>query len=511
MKEEIIFWMDEETIKKFCELSGDYSSIHTDEEFARRTIFRKRVAHGILLLIVASKLRMIPYTHCIKDIEVDFLGPVFIGDSLHLLAETEKNHVILLTMYRNKSIVVKAKIKLQKGNFDEYSRVSAKKQCIFSTKLRQKKHTMDTVNVGDSVCESLLIGNNHISAIEKIINGVCNKKITAQLLLLSSLSSFVGMCLPGKNGILLKFDAHFSEKIPINISLIFKGEILGKSEYTQTIGSEFSIRNGCNLYVKGNVTSLVSDNPVEMISIQEMKEKHYGLDLKGKTALITGASRGLGETTAKLLSLYGANIVVNFYKGKHDAEKIVDEIEKNGGSAMAVYADVSNEADVREMFSAVKRVFGTVDILVNNAIADAHQKQFLEIVWRDIQSEIDVTLKGAFNCCKEAIPGMLEKNNGSIINISSIWTETPSTHQLKYILPKSGLLGLTRYLAEEYTRKGIRTNLVIPGGMRTDLNSSNKTTIKPVDVAKVIVFLSSSLSSKISGQRIIVSEGGPYL
>jgi 3-oxoacyl-[acyl-carrier protein] reductase len=229
---------------------------------------------------------------------------------------------------------------------------------------------------------------------------------------------------------------------------------------------------------------------------------------------------------AKLFSVHSAKVIVNYFRGKKDAERIIREIKGNDGEAISCYADVSVYEDVEKMVSLVCRKYGTIDILINNAVRDANPVDFLDLTWSDIQKDIDVTLKGAFHCCQSVIPIMVKNGSGNIINVSTVYTEKPPVKQFKYVLSKSGLIGLTRSLAAEYTSKGIRVNMVVPSFMETDLVASVPMTYRkqfaqsnpmhrnasPVETAQTILFLASSYSSYISGQRIILTGGDvPYL
>ena len=258
-----------------------------------------------------------------------------------------------------------------------------------------------------------------------------------------------------------------------------------------------------------------------MPNITELREKALDLQLKNKVVLITGASRGIGETTAKLFSLYGAKVAVNYLNGRDDAERIVKEITGSGGAAIAVCADVSNGEQVRAMVKTICAEFGTIDILVNNAVSNAFESEFMTLSWEEVQKDIDVIVRGAFNCCKEVIPHMIKNGQGKIINVSTVYTDNPPAHQVKYVVAKSGLVGLTRGLAVELASRNIQVNMVVPSVVETDLTAGiNKMVLKgmiqntpmkrlasSVDVARAIVFLASSLNSFTTGQKIMVTGG----
>ncbi len=263
-----------------------------------------------------------------------------------------------------------------------------------------------------------------------------------------------------------------------------------------------------------------------MPTVRQLKESALDMGIKDKVVLITGASRGLGETTAKLFALSGAKVIVNYFHGKHDAERIVNEIIEEGGEAFEVQADVSDLLQVRRMVQKAVEKYGNVNVLVNNAVKDFKPISFSRLTWEEIQKDIDVVVKGAFNCCKEVIPLMLKQGGGKIINLGTVATDNPPANQIKYVISKSGLVGLTRSLSIEFAAKNIQINTVVPNFVETDLvshipdvyrkkiaqDTPMQRNAQPIDVAQAVIFLASSYSSFTTGQKIMVTGGGaPYL
>jgi len=274
------------------------------------------------------------------------------------------------------------------------------------------------------------------------------------------------------------------------------------------------------------VTALVNQPHRIMPTIKDMKTAAADMGIRGKVVLITGASRGIGETIAKLLSLHGARIIVNYHRGKDDATRVVREITAEGGDAIAVQADVTRLDEVRRMITEAGDRYGPINVLVNNAVRDFRPIPFLNLTWDEIQMDLDVVAKGAFHCCREVIPHMLVAGGGKIINISSVAVDDPPPDQVKYVLAKSALVGLTRSLSIEFAAKNIQVNLVVPNFIETDLVAhipegfrariARETPMQrlgsPIEVAQAVVFLASSLSAFTTGQKIMVTGGGaPYL
>ncbi len=246
------------------------------------------------------------------------------------------------------------------------------------------------------------------------------------------------------------------------------------------------------------------------------------LRLRGKTALVTGSSRGVGAAVARAYASEGARVVVNYRASAEEAEKVLDSIEKRGGHAIAIQADVSSPSDVQMMFGRVKREFGGLDILVNCAgVADgkiwkASVKDLKLESWRRV---FGVDVFGTFLCAQEAVR-MMERKGGKIVNISSTPVLTGDTQGLVYASAKASTLTMTKMLARMLAPK-INVNCMILGAIDTtwvnwlsqkeigNLKSSIplKRFGEPADVANLAVFLASEEANYITGQGIVIDGG----
>jgi len=242
--------------------------------------------------------------------------------------------------------------------------------------------------------------------------------------------------------------------------------------------------------------------------------------LNGKVMLITGASRGIGRATALLAAANHAQVIINYQKNAEVANRLVEEITKMGFSASAIYGDVSQEADVREIFRIVREKYGRLDILVNNA---GIMRNNLLIMTRlqEFQDVMDVNCRGTFLCTQYAAKMMIRQKSGKIINLASIMGVYGAKGLIPYASSKSFVIGLTKSAAKELGPFNITVNAVAPGFIETDLTADTKTQIrdeilrnislgrmgKPDDVAKVILFLCSDLADYVNGQIIGVDGG----
>ena len=245
-----------------------------------------------------------------------------------------------------------------------------------------------------------------------------------------------------------------------------------------------------------------------------------GIDLSGKVALVTGASRGIGAVVASRLALAGARVGVNFHASSELATVISDKINKAGGEAFLVGGDVSQEDEAEAVVKQLVEHFGSIDILVNNAGINIDQL-LIRMKTEDFDRVLNVNLRGAFLCTRYAMTHMIRQRSGRVINMSSVVGLSGNPGQANYAAAKAGLVGLTKAVAREVASRNVTVNALAPGyivtSMVEEIPEGKHDQIlaripmgrfgTPEDVAEAVVFLSSDGASYITGQVLTIDGG----
>lgn len=244
------------------------------------------------------------------------------------------------------------------------------------------------------------------------------------------------------------------------------------------------------------------------------------MDLKGQTALVTGAGKGIGRAVALKLASCGADVVINYAGSEEAAKKTAQDCESFGVKALCIKCDVSDEKQVEEMVKEAAGHFGGIDILVNNA-GITKDNIILRMSEQDFDDVIAINLKGVFNCMKHVSKLMLKSRYGRIISISSVVGIRGNAGQVNYSASKAGVIGMTKSLAKELASKGITVNAVAPGMIETDMTGGMNQEArermlssipcgsmgKAEDIAEAVCFFAGKKSGYITGQVLSVDGG----
>lgn len=536
-------------VSRFADLTGDRSSLHVNAAFARRSAYRQPVVHGMLpvaYLAMLPSLSMEGFRAVPVGLTGRFTSPVFEGDALTLAAGPGRmagdgtQVEIDYRVTRDQTVVTSGTIAVEYDTAGALDALPSKNgnAALLLRPTEVNNFLLEEIETGAIDCLEFAVSQDAIAAFMSLLAegttdgataaGVAERVYLPNLLSMLLYSTSIGVSLPGASATFLEFSARVERPVELNTPYNLRGRITHRSAATRILKKELLVAaaGSEDVIVRGKASTLVSKPFNRMPSSKELRALGTGFGLDGKVVLITGASRGIGETTAKLFALHGAKVIVNYHRGADDARRVVEEITGTGGQAIALAGDVSKPEDVKALVRLGREQYGAVHVLVNNAARDYRPVPFLRLTWDDIQKDLDVIVKGAFLCCQEVIPLMLDQGEGRIINISTIAADNPPPDQTKYVIAKSALVGLTRSLSIEFAARNIQVNLVVPNFVETDFVAHIQDGFRkkiareipmqragsPVDVARAVLFLASAYSSFTTGQKVMVTGGGaPYL
>ncbi|MBO8158196.1 3-oxoacyl-ACP reductase FabG [Thermosyntropha sp.] len=243
--------------------------------------------------------------------------------------------------------------------------------------------------------------------------------------------------------------------------------------------------------------------------------------MKGRIALVTGAGRGIGAAIAEKLAESGAKVAINYNSSKEAAFALLEKMRTRGFEVIAVKADVAEPSQVEAMFEKIEKTWGGVNILVNNAGVGL-KKLITDTAVEEWDRVININLKGAFLCSRRALPGMISRRYGRIINIASVWGITGASCESVYAASKGGLIAFTKSLAREAGYSGITVNAIAPGPVQTEMLDSelDREEIaelindipagrlgRAADIAEACLYLASDKAEFINGQVMVVDGG----
>ncbi len=240
----------------------------------------------------------------------------------------------------------------------------------------------------------------------------------------------------------------------------------------------------------------------------------------GQRVCITGGSGGIGRAAVKAFAAAGFQVVFTYLTQSAAAASLAAEVRASGGEAIAVQADLTDSRQVEMLFAKAAAVFGGIDVLVNNA-GIAAQGLLMDLPESEWDRILDVNLKSVYLCCKAALPYMVSKKKGCIINVSSMWGQAGASCEAAYSAAKAGVIGLSKALAKEMGPSHIRVNCIAPGVIDTPMNAGLseadlqalreetplETIGRPEDVAALMLFLASDRAAFITGQVLGVNGG----
>ena len=375
----------------------------------------------------------------------------------------------------------------------------------------------------------------HMSA-EYVKSTSFQKPVVHGMLSASFISTMIGTRLPGEGALWSSQMLEFLRPAFVGDTLVVRSTVVQKSDATRTLVLDTKVSNQHNqILVSGRslVKALGSESGVEKkeassdIESQSTELKQSQLEnlpqkSNKRIVLVTGGSRGIGEAIVLRLAEKGYEVVVNYSSDGVGASELIEKVCSKGFVAVDGRADVSNIEDLEKLKIRIQDSVGSITDVVHCASPIPIPTAFEFLSWEDFQVQIDVQLKGAFNCTKVFLPHMLEAKKGTFIYVSSIFAEgVPPSMQAHYVSTKAALSALGRSIAVEYGSKGIRSNIVAPGMTKTEMfsgipektkllakmNTPLRKIAAPEDIANAVEFLISDSSSHITGETIRICGG----
>lgn len=342
-----------------------------------------------------------------------------------------------------------------------------------------------------------------------------NKPVVHGMLSASYISTLIGTLLPGSGALWTSQTLDFLLPAFVGDTLSVAAVVLQKSPATRMLVLETKVSNQFGQVLVSGISNV---RALE-IKVEETFQMNTQIP---KTILVTGSSRGIGAAIATRLAELGHRVVINYSQQSLTADELVAAVTGRGFNALAVRANVASVPDLLELKRATEEKFGPIEDVVHCAAPTPVPMPLLDLTWEAFQAQVDVQLKGAFNCAKIFLPQMVERKEGSFLFIGSIFSDgVPPTQQSAYVATKAGLTAFARALAVEYGPKGVRSNVIAPGMTQTDMIAkiSDKTKMltkmntplrrlaEPSDIAGVAEFLIGPAGRHITGETIRVCGG----
>ncbi|MCA9402090.1 MAG: SDR family NAD(P)-dependent oxidoreductase, partial [Candidatus Omnitrophica bacterium] len=454
----LTFTLTEETLGSFIQLTGDESSLHTDSAFAQNSIYKRRVAHGMLPLIYVSFVPLLFKEQkplCWKHCAVRFLQPIFVGETYSLTIDAKTKSHFTFVHAGSKRPVIQGRF-----TYDYLGQPLTQTESHGDQpRFKEEKHHFKDIQKHQSAGFSFQPNTSLLKTYFLAAVSGCEKKegleFTRWLRLCDAasfcahmmISAVVGMFLPGRYATFIDCATDFQAVIDPAKTYFLNSEVIFKSISAQMIQEVCTMTSQGGdqqplFQAKFNVR--VDEPQPQTPAMRALQSQFHDLGLKDKIVLITGAGRGIGAVTAKLFAVYGAKVVINYKSNTKQAAEVLKDIQSCGGEGTIIQADITQLEDVRRLFDEMTKVYGGIDVLVNNAADQYLHRDLTTILWEDFQQDIDVIVKGAFFCSQSAAVIFRHRGGGKIINISSLEVDQPTQGHLTYAVAKSGLAGMTR-------------------------------------------------------------------
>lgn len=525
-------------VRAFAALTGDFSSLHMDAEFARRTRYRRQVVHGMLpVSLLACLGRDLPPGRSLRfeSLEVRFQRPVHLGDGIRMEARAAPVEAGTEGMLAVEAKVFglagprpelattvrgKARVEAQGGMLSAASRAS-----LLTQPLEEAKYELAEV---DGCVESLRFCADPVT-FYRFLEEICPDRTPREAVPCANLaaalttSTLVGMRLPGRNATFRGMALEFARNLEPGESYMLEGAVRRISPAATLAQADLCIRGEEGEMASGSLEVLVNPPPGAMPSVGELAASPGGPGLQGQVVIVAGGSRGIGETCAKLLGLQGAQVVLTYYQGASDAQRVADELAAAGADALVQRCDARNTRDVEAVRDAALERFGRVDGLVYCAVGEFISRPLQEQHWSHFAAELEVSLGGLHAFCAALRPALRESGGGRVVAFSTVATREPPRGQGPYVAAKGAVEAYVRSLAKELAGDNIQVNALLPQMTETDLVAGIPAALRErladargsgrhlraEEVARVVCLMLSPWGAPISGQCILLNQGEP--
>jgi len=505
----------------FSQLSGDQNPLHIDSEYASRTQFRGKIAHGFISIVyvfqVINKFININTSQLIS-VDFKFLAPCREADRLSINLTFSNNEINANVSDIENKTICEGRIVLtlsQKRKTGHYFKL---KTDDLNYEFKSDK------DIEENISFSYAVGKENDRNIKE--KKLSDLFYNSQLSLLFSLSTIVGMYLPGKRALFRSFELQFIEQD------IFSDQLTANAKVDRIYNAggslEFNVNfssKGVNLAKSRLNTNILTQNKqsVSLINFKSLSQ-FKGL-LKNKNALVLGGSRGIGAATVQVLASAGCNVLVQYNNGLKDAQRIRKHVIKNGFKCEILKLDLRNDKEVDSFSENVNyKLLGKLNIIVNSIATNFLPNRLDIFSKKSFKEMLDTDLYGVSCLMLDLIHLMQRDERGKIVNIGSLITQNPVSGHLPYGIVKAGIESLSKSLAHELRHKNIDVNLVSPAMTSTSLTShintrlvekllednGQESLLEPIDVAKVVLFFCSGMSDKVSGQRLFINNKEAY-
>lgn len=331
----------------------------------------------------------------------------------------------------------------------------------------------------------------------------------------SFISTVIGTKLPGDGALWFSQSLEFLLPVRVGDLITVSAEVIKKYDTEQIIELNTVITNQDRQVVTKGIAK------VKMIAPEPLTTAGITDEARPKTALIIGATGGIGQATCLQLAKDGFQVIIHYHQNKKAAEALLSAAEALGTKAITVQADILQESSIKELIAKGLRAFEQIDVLINCAAVRIPNIKVTDLVWADFQQQFDSNIKSSFLLVQQILPSMLANGSGKIIHVGSLAFDKPNAAWSHYITAKGALVGFTRSLAFELAPKGITVNMVTPSLLSTELTGDIPEKVKLVtaaqtplkrlatvqDVANSISFLASSKADFITGENIRINGG----